>query len=40
MIEGVAGSGEHIHINIAELLDGRKINLFSPADYRFLNEIG
>jgi glutamine synthetase len=42
-IEGVAGSGEHIHINaVAELLDGRKINLFSPADYHadFLNEIG
>ncbi len=42
-IEGVAGSGEHVHVNaVATLRDGRKINLFSPADFHkdFLNEIG
>ena len=42
-IEGVAGSGEHIHVNaVAKLQDGRQINLFAPADYHadFLNEIG
>ncbi len=42
-VEGVAGSGEHIHVNaVATLRDGRKINLFAPADYRkdYLNPIG
>lgn len=42
-IEGVAGSGEHVHVNaVAVLRDGRRINLFSPADFHvdFLNEIG
>ncbi len=42
-VEGVAGSGEHIHINaVARLNNGRKVNLFSPADYGrdFLSEIG
>ncbi len=42
-IEGVAGSGEHVHVNaVAILKDGRKVNLFSPADFHkdFLNEIG
>jgi glutamine synthetase len=42
-IDGVAGSGEHVHVNAVALLrDGRRINLFSPADYSrdFLNEIG
>jgi glutamine synthetase len=42
-IEGVAGSGEHVHVNAAATLrDGRRINLFSPADFHtdYLNEIG
>lgn len=42
-IEGVAGSGEHFHVNaVAVLNDGRRVNLFSPADFYtdFLNEIG
>lgn len=42
-IEGVAGSGEHMHVNaVARLKDGRRINLFSPADFGkdYLNEIG
>ncbi|MHB1452520.1 MAG: type I glutamate--ammonia ligase [Saccharofermentanales bacterium] len=42
-VEGVAGSGEHIHVNaVATLKNGKKINLFSPADYKkdYLNTIG
>lgn len=42
-MEGVAGSGEHVHVNAtARLKSGKKINLFSPADYSkdFLNSIG
>ncbi len=42
-VEGVAGSGEHIHVNaIARLRDGRRINLFSPKDYNqdYLSEVG
>jgi glutamine synthetase len=42
-VEGVAGSGEHIHVNaVASLKNGKKINLFSPADFteNFLNSIG
>jgi len=42
-VEGVAGSGEHIHVNaMAKLKNGKKINLFSPAEYGkdFLNTIG
>ncbi len=42
-IEGVAGSGEHVHVNaVATLKDGRRINLFSPDDFHkdFLNQIG
>lgn len=42
-VEGVAGSGEHIHVNAVALLkSGKKINLFSPADFtkNFLNTIG
>ncbi len=42
-VEGVAGSGEHIHVNaVARLKNGKKINLFSPADYNkdYLNSIG
>lgn len=42
-IEGVAGSGEHIHVNaVAKLKNGKKINLFAPQemDKDFLNSIG
>lgn len=42
-IEGVAGNGEHTHVGAALLLmDGRMINLFSPANMTkdFLSEIG
>lgn len=42
-IEGVAGSGEHVHINAAAILkDGRKINLFAPLDFHqdYLSPIG
>jgi glutamine synthetase len=42
-VDGVAGSGEHIHINaIALLKNGQKVNLFSPGDEKldFLNPIG
>lgn len=42
-VEGVAGSGEHIHVNaVASLKNGKKINLFSPSDFtqNFLNSIG
>ena len=42
-VDGVAGSGEHIHINaMARLRNGKKVNLFSPADYGrdFLSIIG
>lgn len=42
-VEGVAGSGEHIHVNaIAKLKNGKKINLFSPLEYDkdFLHPIG
>lgn len=42
-IEGVAGSGKHIHIGAAaKLKDGRKISLFAPKDMKsaFLNPIG
>ena len=42
-VEGVAGSGEHIHVNaIAKLRNGKNINLFSPMEYDkdFLSSIG
>ncbi|HHW48149.1 MAG TPA: glutamine synthetase, partial [Clostridiaceae bacterium] len=42
-IEGVAGSGEHTHVNAtAKLKNGKKVNLFAPQDPRvdFLNPIG
>ena len=42
-LPGVAGSGEHTHVNaVAHLIDGRKINLFSPKDpsVDFLSTIG
>ncbi|MBN1775058.1 MAG: glutamine synthetase [Clostridiales bacterium] len=42
-LQGVAGSGEHTHVNaVAYLKDGRKVNLFSPADPKkdFLGIIG
>ena len=42
-VPGVAGSGEHTHVNIdAHLKDGRIVNLFSPADFGkdYLSRIG
>ena len=40
-VEGVAGSGEHIHVNaVATLKSGKKINLFSPVDYKSDYQIG
>lgn len=42
-IEGVAGSGEHTHVNIiAKLKNGKSVNLFAPADMRkdYLSPIG
>ncbi|MBP5655903.1 MAG: glutamine synthetase [Clostridiales bacterium] len=42
-LNGVAGSGEHTHVNaVAHLKDGRKINLFSPEDLTtdYLSTIG
>ncbi len=42
-IEGVAGSGKHVHIGVAaRLKNGEKISLFSPKDMKsaFLNPIG
>ena len=42
-LQGVAGSGEHTHVNaVAYLKDGRKINLFTPADMSkdYLSKIG
>jgi len=42
-IEGVAGNGEHTHVGVAaRLKDGRKINLFAPADPKaeYMNPIG
>ena len=42
-LPGVAGSGEHTHVNaVAFLKDGHKVNLFSPKDMKkdFLGTIG
>jgi glutamine synthetase len=42
-MEGVAGSGEHTHLNaVARLKNGKKLNLFAPRDMRkdFLSPIG
>jgi glutamine synthetase len=42
-MEGVAGSGEHTHVNaVARLKNGKKLNLFAPADMKkdYLNPIG
>lgn len=42
-IEGVAGSGEHTHINaVAKLKNGKRLNLFAPNDMKkdFLTPIG
>ncbi len=42
-LHGVAGSGEHTHVNaVAYLKDGHKSNLFSPKDMKtdFLGKIG
>ncbi len=42
-IEGIAGSGEHIHVNaVAMLKNGRKVNLFAPENFDddFLSPVG
>lgn len=42
-LQGVAGSGEHTHVNaVAYLKDGTKINLFAPEDMKkdFLSKFG
>ncbi len=42
-IEGVAGNGEHTHMGVAaKLKDGRRVNLFAPADInnQFMSPIG
>jgi len=40
-IDGVAGSGKHTHFSIAlKLKDGRRINLFAPANKHFLSIFG
>lgn len=42
-IEGVAGNGEHTHMGVAaKLRDGRRVNLFAPADVenQFMSPIG
>lgn len=42
-VEGVAGNGEHTHMGVAaRLKDGRRVNLFSPADVEneFLSPVG
>ena len=41
-VDGVAGSGEHIHIGMGiKLKNGKKINLFAPSDNKFyLSELG
>ncbi len=42
-IDGVAGSGEHIHVNaVAKLKSGRKVNIFAPIrfDEDYLSPVG
>lgn len=40
-IEGVAGSGKHIHIGIAlKLKNGKRLNLFSAPKHHFLSTLG
>ncbi len=42
-LQGVAGSGEHTHVNaVAYLKNGKKINLFAPSDLKkdYLSKIG
>ena len=42
-LHGVAGSGEHTHVNaVAYLNDGKKVNLFAPKDFEneYLSRIG
>ncbi|MBU4485382.1 MAG: glutamine synthetase, partial [Candidatus Delongbacteria bacterium] len=41
-VDGIAGSGEHIHIGMSiKLKNGKKINLFAPSDDNlFLSELG
>lgn len=39
--DGVAGSGEHLHIGIAlKLKNGKTVNLFSPKNKRYLTPMG
>ncbi|MEW9096739.1 MAG: glutamine synthetase [Clostridiaceae bacterium] len=40
-VDGVAGSGKHVHIGIAlKLKNGKKINLFSTDEKHFLSSLG
>lgn len=41
-VEGVAGSGEHVHVGMGLILkDNRRVNLFAPVDRKsFLSEFG
>ncbi|HSP47598.1 MAG TPA: glutamine synthetase [Clostridiaceae bacterium] len=40
-IDGVAGSGEHLHIGVAvKLKSGARVNLFAPKEDNFLSTVG
>lgn len=40
-IDGVAGSGEHLHIGVAlKLKSGERLNLFAPTEDNFLSTVG
>jgi glutamine synthetase len=40
-IDGVAGSGEHLHIGVAlKLKSGERLNLFAPKEDNFLSTVG
>lgn len=42
-LEGIAGNGEHVHVNaVARLKNGKKLNLFAPVDMKkdYLSPIG
>lgn len=40
-IQGVAGSGEHVHLGVAaKLKSGKMVNLFNPTSDSFLSKIG
>lgn len=40
-IDGVAGSGEHLHIGVAvKLKSGERVNLFAPKEDNFLSTVG